>query len=71
MSWGHPPTSTRRELWWMLVDGEGSAPSGYLQRKLEPTDVVLSSSLHEKLVFLFLDQNFVQNNKWTFWAEMN
>ena len=38
--------------------GRGSAPHGYPHKKLEPTDINLSSFHVNKVVF-FLDQNFV------------
>ena len=51
--------------------GEGLAPCGRPQKKLEPTDVILSSFHAKKLSFF--NQNFVfgRNNKWTFFVDIN
>jgi len=68
-------TSTRRRRGsgsgGRLRTGEGSAPCGRLHRKLEATDVILSS--HAKKLAFVLDQNFVfgRNKKWTFFVNIN
>jgi len=67
---GHPfMTSTRRGegvgLRWTHVDGGGSAPCGRPHRrlKLEPADVILSSSHAKKLAFFYQNFIFRQNTK--------
>jgi len=52
----------------MHVDEGRGSPSGRLQRKLEPTDVIPSSSRAKKLAFLYQNFVFEQTKKWTFFV---
>jgi len=65
-------TSTKIRLVWTHVDGRwGPAPCGRSHRKLEPTDIILSSFHAKKLVFLYQNFVFGRNNKWTFFVNIN
>ena len=60
-------TQRGRVVWlrWMHVDGRRrSAPCGCTNRKLEPTDIILSSSHARKLAFLYQNLTFNKNHKW-------
>src|SRR6218665_3560184 len=71
--WGHPfMMATRRggvRFRWTPADMYESAPCGRPPRKLEPIDVILSSS--KKMVAL--DQNFLfgRTKKWKFFISKN
>jgi len=51
--------------------GEGSASCGRPHKKLEPTDVSLSSSHAKKLAFFYKNFIFGQNKKWKFFIDIN
>ena len=60
-------------LRWTHADG-WSAPGGRPHRKLETTDVILSSSHAKKFVIFFVPEFhivFGQNKKWKFFIDCN